>query len=713
MVAVVAMFVLLAVAKSAHAQIIDSIDVSTRGSEAHVAIRFVTTVQYLRHSPPSKGRLVQVQFRVTGPLDSEIGGRLVSETRIFRGNGLVPSFEVRYVEAQHTLTVEFAREVSWRVSGGGDGRSLLIRIPVTAPAPPKPEAKAPPKPTAKSPPKPAPKPEAATAPAAPATPADADGAAILAKARDSLKAGRPEAAIELLNRALNLPPGAFSREAQELIGEAREANGEPAKAKAEYELYLKLYTDAPGVARVKGRLERLAAAPAPAPARAAYDAKPETSVYGSLSTTYYRGATKYDATLLPPQPGLQPDQVSLTSTDQSSFVTNVDVTGRYRSGPWDNKLVLRDTWTASLLAGDRNENRLAAAYYETNRKDRDLTVRLGRQSATGGGVLGRFDGGWVRLGVRNGVRLNAVGGRTVEYYAAPRRNLAGASIDIGPWDNGLATSLYVIEQRVDGVTDRRAVGTETRYFDARRNGFLVLDYDTRFRELNIAMLQANWTTQGGSNLAFLYDRRRSPPLQVSNVGYAYAGAAVADLLASGLSHGELVEQAKKATAISELVSLGITHPLTAHWQLGADVKLSRVGATEAVGQLGAAPDNGNLWVYTIQGIGTGLANANDVLVASLSANRSRIFDGYSGSLAYVRVIDRWRLEGNLKYYGQTDLNGVHLRRWTPSAKAGYRWGETLTFEGEAGAEITRANGAESREDTSRHYFNVGFRWDFF
>lgn len=708
-----ALTAILVAAPTARAQIIDRLEVNARGEHAEIAIRFGTTVQYLRHAPPGKGRLLVIELQVTGPQDSEIGGRLVSETRVSPRTDLVPAFEATYVAARKALTVEFKRDVAWRVTGAGDGRAIFILVPL----PPDKVAKA-----ATPVAKPAAAPPAPRAPGAPAPglavssppspQVEKEGAESLAKARSVLEAGKSDEAIEILNHVLNLPPGGFSREAQELIGLAREKNGEPAKARGEYELYLKLYTDAQGVARVKARLAALAKAPPPA-AAVAREAKPVKSVYGSLSTTYYRGATKYDATILPPQPGLQPDQVSLTSTDQSSFVTNIDLTGRYQQGPWDHKLVLRDTWTATLLAGRRNENRLASAYYEMNQKERDWTLRAGRQSAVGGGVLGRFDGVWGRAGIRPGLRLNVVGGQTVEYYSAPRRNLFGASADLGPWNNALTTSLYAIEQRLDGLVDRRAVGTEVRYFDPRRNGFLLLDYDTRFKEVSIAMLQANWLTEAGSNLAFLADRRRSPPLQVSNASAAYAGAAVGDLLDSGIAYRDLVEQAKQVTPISDLLSLGVTHPLSKRWQVGADVKLSRVSGTGAVGQLGASPDSGNLWIYTVQGIGTGLANANDVLVTSLSLNRGRVFDGFTGSLTYLRVIDHWRLEGNVKYYEQTDLNDTHLRRWTPSARVGYRWGEHFTFEGEAGAEFTRTSGVVQTEETRRHYFNLGVRWDFY
>ena len=52
---------------------------------------------------------------------------------------------------------------------------------------------------------------------------------------------------------------------------------------------------------------------------------------GALSQFYYRGASKFDATLAPPQPGLQLDRVTLTAVDQSSLVNSVDLTTHSRA----------------------------------------------------------------------------------------------------------------------------------------------------------------------------------------------------------------------------------------------------------------------------------------------------------------------------------------------------------------------------------------------
>ena len=75
----------------------------------------------------------------------------------------------------------------------------------------------------------------------------------------ALKQGQASVAVETLNQLLNLPPNQQSQAAQELIGEAREKNGEYAKARVEYELYLKLYPDAPDAKQVKIRLAKLPA----------------------------------------------------------------------------------------------------------------------------------------------------------------------------------------------------------------------------------------------------------------------------------------------------------------------------------------------------------------------------------------------------------------------------------------------------------------------
>jgi len=106
---------------------------------------------------------------------------------------------------------------------------------VAAAPPPKPAA---PKPAAPAAPLP---PVAPPAPAIASADIEAKAAALAGEARAALDAGKPAEAIGQLNALLLLPPNSQSRDAQELAGVARERAGETDKARAEYELYLKLY----------------------------------------------------------------------------------------------------------------------------------------------------------------------------------------------------------------------------------------------------------------------------------------------------------------------------------------------------------------------------------------------------------------------------------------------------------------------------------------
>ncbi len=69
--------------------------------------------------------------------------------------------------------------------------------------------------------------------------------------RKALNVGENEAALKIFNAILNLPPNKQSQVAQEWVGVARQQSREYEKAKAEYELYLKLYSEGEDAVRVR------------------------------------------------------------------------------------------------------------------------------------------------------------------------------------------------------------------------------------------------------------------------------------------------------------------------------------------------------------------------------------------------------------------------------------------------------------------------------
>jgi len=167
------------------------------------------------------------------------------------------------------------------------------------------------------------------------------------------------------------------------------------------------------------------------------------------------------------------------------------------------------------------------------------------------------------------------------------------------------------------------------------------------------------------------------------------------------------------TPIADLIMVGLTHNLSSAWQVGGDIKLYKIGSTPASGSLPASPGTGNVLVYTLQGIGTGLLTKRDISVLSLSYLTSDTYDGLSiGFNNRALLQDRWTLDTSLRYYTQQDTFGTDLQRISPMLRVGYRWRQSLTFEFEYGLELTTTTSATTTDETKAQFIMLGYRWDF-
>lgn len=680
--------------KSAHAHAIDRIEINRVGDEAEIQIQFDVKIQYLREASLSNNEIhIFIKLLEADPERT----RLVPEKKESPPSDIAPHFTASFPELDSSLAIIFDEKVAYRVQPGKDGRSVSIFTPVIKP---KAEHQV----------------EAAAPMVAARTPEEVEQEAkqLMDSARDALKQGQVVTAIEGLNRLLNLPPNQQSQSAQELIGEAREKNGEFDKARVEYELYLKLYPDAPDAAKVKGRLAQLPQAGAK-PAPRAAQKKPideKMMVYGGISQDYYKGMSHTDTTTADSN-GIT--TASLTSTDQSMLVSSLDVTGRKRTENTDTRFVVRDVYNANFLKGQKSDNRLNSAYVEQNARDHSYLYRLGRQTGWSGGVPGRYDGAWVGFSPDSVWRINGVVGTPVDFYnsGTESKTFAGVSVDLTRLPDQWSGSGYFIQQKVGGIVDRRAAGMEAHYFDAQRNYTGLLDYDTLFKAVNFATLQGNWTTGSGGNYNLLVDHRKSPPLQITNALPGQALQSIAGLVQSGVSADTLRAEAQTLSATSNLLMVGMTQPYSAHWRLGGDFRIANTSATGAVGTVAAAPGTGNSYVYTMQAIANNLFIENDLSVISASYVDDHRFEGRSLIFSRVETLRKnWRLDMALQLYNQSDTLGVHQTRITPSLKLNYHLNEEISLEGEGGLEDTHTYSATQNDKTRRRYFYVGYRWDF-
>lgn len=548
-------------------------------------------------------------------------------------------------------------------------------------------------------------------------------AMLMPKAQEALNAGHYELAIDTFNQILLLPPNQYSQEAQELIGVARERDGELAKARAEYALYLKLFPEGAGAERVRRQLDGLKAAATSTgavKARARREGPVIKTVSGSLSQFYFGGSTQTQTAFNTPTTA---GTSTLSSIDQSSLRTHLDLRGRYRNSDADQKLVFQDDNIASFIDTRPSLNHVLAANYSYKGLDNGFNASLGRQIGTSGGVLGRFDGAQLGYYFAPKWRANAVVGMPVEFPSlGSDRMFWGVSLDADELTERLRGKTYYIEQSTDGIQDRRAVGLELGLYDMRGSVNSLLDYDVGYNTLNIGTLQGNWQTEKGGMLSFLLDYRRSPFLTTSVALYNAAVTSMVPIPTSikqllGTSTEDQIRTwASNSSAVSKLLQVGYITPLNKIWQAGGDFSLTNTGAlpgaTLSDGTvLPPTPATGNIYAYSMRAIASGLLMANDVNVFTLSLNKGNTFDGQLLAYNNVTRLNRWTLEPSLKYYHQTSNPDTKLARWTPEAHLTYLWKGNLSLEADYIFEYSTTTSPGNQEISQQHFFYVGYRWD--
>lgn len=689
------------------AQPLDDVTLQSGDDSVVATIKLTGPVQYLRHFPENRGKFLEIYYdRSPGAAKDEEW--VDNEVRNSPPSHRIPSFSVttRNQRTQPKLEIEFSREVEYSVSPGKDGRSLLLTIRTEQASP-----------FAAGPLPKLPAIHSATAPAANADPdvvaTSRQARELTVQARDALAAGKNEEAVQAYNQLLMLMPNEYTQDAQEWVGVARERAGQEAKAKIEYELYLKLYGGSEGAARVRQRLAGLGrVTEEKVKLEGAPEKKEKTRMitFGGISSRYYYGTTKQETSYVFNN---LPVTDTYSATDQSSLVTNVDVNGRYMSEEYDGRLVFRDVLTKNFLSSQASSNRLYAAYAELKGRNQPFLVRAGRQSSSGAGVLGRFDGVHGGYGVAEDWRVNGSIGSLTDFSSGPRPTFVGASLDRGP------VSVFFVNQKLESQLDRRAVGGEYRYFASDRTAYALLDYDTWFRTLNTAMFMGTYSIGTGTNYTLMLDHRKSPTMSIRN---ALTGATTAsvDALSQSLGADALRDLAVKRTATSNYAQFGMTQALTSKWQVGGDGRLSTItglpasGSTTGLeGYIDATEGTGLEKSVTGQLIGSNLFRDQDVWSGSLTLSKSGIRDGRSLFLFNHSVFGgKWMVDTSMQYYWQNDDASGSLTRFSPMVRVTYQYRDRLSFDGDVGLDFTNTSGATSSSKAVRKYFSAGARWDF-
>ncbi len=510
---------------------------------------------------------------------------------------------------------------------------------------------------------------------------DETRAQLLRDARTALAGQRFPEAVELLTRLLRQPEYPARADAQELLGLVRERAGQLAQAKAECEEYLRRYPDRPGAVRVRARLQSLLAASlAPNSTGEFARATPSHwSMAGSASITYQYGTDQSVAA-----------GVTTTTTSANAALVYTDLLLRDRGDRYDFTARVDAGYTQNLVTTfGGSQDRTTAAYVELTDRILGWTGRIGRQSLAVQGNIGLFDGVYLGYQLNPHLLISAAAGLPAySSYSdfSTQQNFATVSAE---WDPSAAWSLdgYLFNETIEGFTDRRSVGLQTRYTQSGRTAVVLVDYDVDFQELNSATLIGNARVGQSWVLGFDADYRRSPLLELND---ALIGQAAADLnaLASEYTPSQLKQLALDRAATSETFVLSASRSLGARWQFMASLSALQLGGTPASGGVEAIGSMGLDKNISLQLSGASLLQASDLHIFGVRVDDSP--QARSATLSWDArfvVYGAWRLGPRLSVEELTDpmLGGRQLL-YLPQLRADWT-GRRSIFELTAGYQM--------------------------
>ena len=536
---------------------------------------------------------------------------------------------------------------------------------------------------------------------------------LMNEARRAMTAGELSRAVQIYTKVLQQPPNEHQQAAQEFLALARERNGQIAHAKAEYERYLEIYPEGEGAERVRQRLSALVATRSPAPAvagsgespsrRTAREPNPWT--LRTFAAQYYRRDVN--------QVNDQEEVVN-----QSSIYTDVSLDARRRGTRFDIATRITAGYRSDLLSDEErsssgNDFRLSYAYLDVADAQSRLRGRLGRQTRNTGGVLGRFDGVNITYSLNDKLRFEGVAGEPVYSTSTDyedSRFFYGVSATYTPFNNALEIGSFLLEQEIEGLTDRSAVGAELRYFGETGSLWGILSYDSEFAELGSAFLQGSWRLPGNLTVTGLLDVRRSPFLSLGNALVGQQSDNFADLTVL-FTEEELRQFALDRSPEVTTLSTGLSRPLTPKLQFNVNASLSTIDAAPESGGV-AATEKSEYSYYSADLVASSLFTEGDVGIMGFRYSVSDSTDVYSINLDSRFPLGRaWRINPRLRV-DYREIRSDQSTQWiyTPALRVQFRPGRHWRLELEAGKQFSRRDMALSDQDRESNFIYIGYQY---
>ncbi len=535
--------------------------------------------------------------------------------------------------------------------------------------------------------------------------------ALLSDGRKAMRARDYPTAVQVFTKLQRQPEFSERADVQEMLGLARERSGEVAQAKAEYEEYLHRYPKGPAADRIRARLRILRAASA-AGRGGRLDISEQADhgwkVSGGASQLYRRDSygTDFNGPLFSTivQNAIFTDADLFVHRDGERFATGFRTNFGYAKN-----FVPHD------IPGALDRVHVTTAFLDVGDKLLGLRGRLGRQTAFTDGVFGTYDGlsASYRFAPSWSLR-GAVGSPVEDTGDAPRsaRRFETLALGFAPALSHWDTSVYVTEQRSNGLRDRQAVGAQAQYARPSATFVSYVDYDTGFQSLNALVLLGTLQLPDRWQITVDLEHRNAPLLTTQN---ALIGQLVNSMsqLEQTYSQPQIADLARDRTAVLSTCSASALKQLGERFQTIVDVFYTKISDTPASGGVEAfTGTGGNEISYQVQLLGESLLRSNDFNQFIVRYDTTPAYNviGWQFISRYP-LFGAWRIGPRMLFQRKSTNTGFTTIFYAPYGHLDYqRHGHIL--EAEAGAELGRNPAGLEIGNTTRLFVSIGYRINF-
>ncbi len=686
--------------------VLEEVEVTTNDEATTFTINFGLPLEYQKHFPRNIGEIVQIQLSLGKDDDDD---RVLHKEVREGGELLTPGGEksvlvyVTYEEGVPGgpyLTLRFTHPVRFDIRPGTNRRSVAVIVYDDKEISEKSSIKS---------------------AAGEINAKDKSGKSVdlmMAKARQAITFGNNKGAIDILRKVIRKKNHTHTQEANELLGLALERDKQIPRAKYEYRKYLKNYPEGEGSVRVSQRLAALRA----------IRAKPRRKLRRSKLAkrrdkimTFGRFTQAYSEYYVDRELEGLAEEIE-QELQQRLLSSNFSVKSRYRSEDRTVFGVFNASHSRDFLAGtvgreddDRDDSDIRRMYLDLDDHTYNVVGKVGRQSSRNGGVFGTFDGVVAGYRIKPRWLVSVMAGkpiiRTFSDIDIYEKSFYGVKFDVKSEDKKFSNNVFFVQQEVDGILDRQAMGGDVRYAKKGLSIYGLLDYDLFYNAVSLFNVRVGWSYSKSNKLNFSFNRRQ---LYLTSRALEGMSVTTIDELLDYIPESEIQKIAKERTRSNDTLTIGNSYQISKDQQLNVDVTVLEssgspggIDPIEAVAIPAVDPTvfpveaTDKQFIYSLQWISSNTFVERDLYVVGLRRSEfSRYTDTSVFVNARVPINKEWRSGFRLNLSSRESTSFGKRSTVSPLIKLNYRLSRAWSFDSEVGFDFVE-NEASANEVRTR------------